>query len=91
MQLIERVAQMQLTRQEILPIWMRREGLYLSAIAMKIGMTKAGLSNLLRRERIPTRRFNQLRDIGIPEDLLPRAEDIKAGPKPRQQAAAFLA
>ena len=85
MELTERVAQMQLTRQEVLFIWIRREGLHLSSLAMKMDMTKGALSHLLRQDRIPTKRFEQLREVGLPEDLLPRGEDVKVGPKPRRQ------
>lgn len=83
MQLTKPVTQADLTRQERLLIWIRRKGTTQAKIASELGMGKVAVGRLLFSERASSWRVQQLRDYGIPEDLLPRAEDIPSGPRPK--------
>lgn len=82
MQLTKPVTREDLTRQERLLIWIRRQRMTQAAIASGIGVGKVAIGRLLFSERAPSWRVQQLREYGIPEDLLPRAEDISPGVKP---------
>ena len=45
---------------------------------------KAGPRMLIARETIPVERYNQLRALGFPEDILPIPLDIPRGPRPKE-------
>lgn len=81
MQLTKPITREDLTRQERLLIWISRQSKTQAAIANGIGVSKAAIGRLLFSERAPSWRVQQLREYGIPEDLLPRAEDIPPGTK----------
>lgn len=70
-------------RQALFVAWARTAGLTLTQIAKAMGISVAALSNLYRAETIPTRRWEQLRDLGAPVEVLPRAEDRSPGPAPK--------
>lgn len=84
MQLTTEIPQMNLTRQERLVIWMRRNGLNQAALARFAGVEPNATGRWVRADRLPTWRVNQMREFGIPEELLPRAEDISTGPRKGQ-------
>ena len=70
-------------RKEMIFAWMRAYGLSYFCIGQSLGITGTGVSLMFTRATIPTRRYNQLRTVGVPPQLLPPAKDIPTGPKPR--------
>lgn len=48
-----------------------------------MGISRARVHGLLRAERAPCKRVEQLAALGLPRDLLPVPEDLRPGPKPR--------
>lgn len=83
MSLNEQITHEDLTRQERLVIWLRRTSTTQAQVARALGVGKPAVGRLLFSERASSWRVKQLRDYGIPEDLLPRAEDIPSGPRPK--------
>lgn len=79
-----------LTRQEALRLWLSRNSLTFSELGRRLGVTPNSVSKLCDQETMPTRRHAQLVDQGIPAELLPRAQDIKPGPKPRDLHEQFM-
>lgn len=77
------LTQSDLTRQERLSIWMRRAGITKMQVAEKIGVQPIAVTRWFRAETIPTWRYWQLVEFGIPPDLLPDALDKAPGPRPR--------
>lgn len=71
------------TRKEKMFSWMRANGLTYASIASRIGVTAHGLSLMFTRKSIPTRRYKQLTEVGVPLDILPPARDIPTGPRPK--------
>ena len=56
-----------------------------SALAERLGMkSDASPRSLIARETIPVFRFNQLRTLGFPEDILPIPLDLPRGPRPKE-------
>lgn len=78
------LAQVDLTRQDRLHLWVRKSPWSQNDLARQIGVRPITISRWLRADRLPSWRVQQLRDLGIPEDLLPLAEDVSPGPKPRE-------
>lgn len=74
-----------LTRQERFCLWQRqnRDERSFAAIGRKIGISRASALRLCLKDHISTWRFSQLREAGIPEDLLPEARDIAPGKRPQ--------
>lgn len=77
------LSQPTLTRQECLYLYLRREKVSLAALARAMGISRARVHGLLRAERAPSKRVQQLVALGLPRDLLPVPEDLRPGPKPR--------
>lgn len=73
-------------RKEKVFAWMRANGLTYERIGERLGVTGTGVSRMFTKPSIPTRRYRQLLDVGVPRHLLPPAKDIPTGPKPRQHA-----
>lgn len=71
------------TRQELLDVWKEREGVSFRELGRRLGLSGVQVSNLCSADRISTHRHAQLVAAGVPEYLLPRAEDVRPGPKPR--------
>ena len=69
-----------LTREEKLRIWMALAGETYSSIARKVGLEFSSVKYLLENKTISIARYE---DLGIPEDVLPPAKDLKPGPKKR--------
>ena len=80
-------------RREALRIWLfaNRRSLTLSSLAALLGVTHGALSQTLGKERMGTRDHGILVAAGVPPNLLPRPEDVRPGPKPRQREAAATA
>lgn len=77
-----------LTRDEKVLIWLRRTGRTFRGLGAELGLTGDAVAALLRNESCPTHRHRQLLELGVPEELLPPALDIKPGPKPKAEAGA---
>lgn len=73
----------ELTLKEKFSVWISRNRGTYSELARAMGMTKWGVAKLFTRETIPTVRYNQLVELGIPPEFLPPAKDIPRGRKPR--------
>ncbi|MCT4534214.1 hypothetical protein [Halodesulfovibrio sp.] len=76
-----------LTRTEKLELYMKRKRLSYASIGKSIGATRSTAFNLLHAPRVPTHRYKQLLQAGIPEPLIPPARDIAPGPKPKKNPA----
>lgn len=75
-----------LTRQECLSIWLRREGVSVADIAKSLDVKPMSVSRWFRAERISSWRHRQLVECGIPAELLPPPVDIAPGrPRVRRQ------
>lgn len=74
-----------LTRQERFFLWQRqdRDNRSFAAIGRKIGISRASALRLCLKDHISTWRFSQLREAGIPENLLPEARDMAPGKRPQ--------
>lgn len=70
-------------RKEKIFAWMRANGHTYESLGKRLGVTGTGVSRMFTRSSIPTRRYKQLRDEGVPPHLLPPAKDIPTGPKPK--------
>lgn len=79
---IELVTYPPVTRQERLKLWLWKTGISQADIARKLEVSKASVGYWIRREQLSAERVAQLREFGIPEELLPEAKDIPGGPKP---------
>ena len=76
-----------LTRQERLSIWLRREGVSVSSIAQRLNVQVMTVSRWLKAERLSSWRHRQLVELGIPAELLPPAVDVAPGPQKRPAMA----
>lgn len=76
------------TRQERLAIHLRRNNLTFAHIGRLLGCSRGSANRLCNAETAPTRRVEQLLELGIPADLLPTPLDIAPGPKPREHQPA---
>lgn len=67
-----------------LKVWMLERGITFKSIGQFLGISGRSVSKSLRNERMPVRHHRALRlRLDIPVELLPRAEDVPTGPKPR--------
>ena len=65
--------------------WMDAHDITFLALAKQIGMkSDNGARALLSRETLSVFRFNQLRELGFPEDILPIPLDLPRGPRPKE-------
>lgn len=65
--------------------WMQEHDITFPALAAQLGMkSDAGPRMLITRETIPVKRYNQLRALGFPEDILPIPLDLPRGPRPKE-------
>lgn len=62
--------------------WMTANRVSIAWVARQLNIAQSSASALLRGDRIPLKRHSQLVKIGIPEELLPRAEDVKRPGRP---------
>lgn len=70
-------------RHRELRVWMMLHDVTLSQLARAMGITPSAASVALKKERIGVYKYNVLVEFGIPSHLLPKAEDVRRGPKPR--------
>lgn len=61
-------------RYQHLKIWLRERGCTFVWLGGLLGMTETGVRNMLMKERIAPERHAFLRNLGIPEELLPKSE-----------------
>lgn len=67
-----------------LKIWMLERDLTFVALGRLLGISGRAASLSLQQDRMPVRHHEKLRScLSIPLDLLPRAEDVPTGPRPR--------
>lgn len=81
MQSTEKLAQMNLNRQELLLIWMRRQKLTYSDIARSLNVGIGTVRAWFVAETIPQWRHEALVKFGVPVELLPQSVNIAPGPK----------
>lgn len=72
----------QYSRQALLYLWLRENRISLASLARRIGVSQVSVGKWVQAESIPIKRLEQLKEIGIPEALLPEGVDIPTGPKP---------
>jgi len=75
-----------LTRQEQLELWMRRNGWTYKALGRLVRITGANAARRLNSETIPPQHHEEWVKV-LPVNLLPPAMYLKPGPKPRPEAA----
>lgn len=78
---MKEIPQLDLTRQDMLSIWLKRQGSTQADIARALDVGEITVSRWMRAESIPVRRHEQLLKLGIPAELLPAPLDITPGPK----------
>ena len=83
MQSTEQLPQVNLTRQELLTLWLRRNKLKQCRIAAELDISTAWVSRMIRAESIPSRHHRKLVSMGIPVELLPIPLDLTSGINPR--------
>lgn len=71
-----------LNRQTRLYLWLQENKISLSSLARRIGVSSTTIGKWVRADYIPTKRVEQLRQAGIPEEFLPMGMDVPTGPKP---------
>ena len=49
-------------------------------VGEQLGITGQGACSLLKKETVPVKRYDQLKELGIPAHLLPTPMDIPTGP-----------
>lgn len=62
--------------------WMVLNGITFSALGEKLGISNSGAQLLLKGERMAVARHKECLALGVPEELLPRPEDVPMG-RPR--------
>lgn len=73
------------TRLMDLRVWMVRNGVtYVMLGAALGGITGTAVQQLLKGDRMPVARHSALLDWGVPEHLLPPAQDVPRGRNPRR-------
>ncbi len=80
-----------LSRQEALRVWMARNNLTFTEMGRRMDVTANNVSKQCDQDTMPVHRHEQLREMGVPEELLPVALDLKPGPKPRTLHGEFEA
>ncbi len=76
-----------LNRQEALDLWKKRAGLSFAEMGRRIGVTGENVSKLCAKETMPPHRHQQLLDLGVPIELLPKPLYCPPGPKPKPPVA----
>ena len=72
------------SRYEKLRRWMRAHAITFAAIARQTGAGTTTIQIQLAGETMPVHRHKELVALGFPPELLPRAQDLKRGPRPVQ-------
>lgn len=64
-----------------LKMWMYRHNVTIRYVAEQLGVSETlARKYLVLSETVPTHWHNQLVQLGVPPEMLPRAEDKKRGP-----------
>lgn len=86
MSLVQNGTRFDLTRQEKLLLFIRRdENLKsVSNVARKCGLSISGMRRIFYAETAPPNRVRELVDLGIPEVLLPIPFSQPLGPRPKK-------
>lgn len=77
----------EIVRQHSFLQWLHGQGETLESLGHRIDITRASMSKMYRSLTISTWRWNQLRNCGIPIELLPKPEDRRPGWQPQQQSS----
>ncbi len=64
--------------------WLSARHLTHADVGQALGITAAAVTKMLNNDHARPERVAQLREIGIPEDLLPEARYITPGRKPKK-------
>lgn len=75
------IPQIDIKRQDMLLLWLKRQGISQAAIARALEVGEVSVSRWIRAQNIPSKRHEQLVKLGIPEELLPEPLDVTPGPK----------
>ncbi len=59
-------------------------GKTLVELARHLGISRSALSKSLDKERMPVKHHKKLVELGVPENILPRPENVSTGPKPKK-------
>ncbi|MDL2306613.1 hypothetical protein LJC48_01100 [Desulfovibrio sp. OttesenSCG-928-C06] len=62
-----------------LRVWMIRNNMSYGDIARSFGVSRSAVQAMVSRPRISSQRHQQLRELGIPEHLLPPVVDVPRG------------
>lgn len=81
---------MDLTRQEMLELWLKRQGLTKADLARKMETSLQNVCKIMKAETIPPWRYDQLVKLGIPDDLLPRPVHKISGPRKKRTTPTVL-
>lgn len=81
---------MDLTRQEMLQVWLKRQGLNGADLARKMETSEQNVGRMLKAETIPPWRYDQLVKLGIPDELLPRPVHKISGPRKKRTTPTVL-
>ena len=71
------------TRIDNLKAWFAVRRVTQAELARMMGMSELHLNKLINRDYATPQRVEQLRTLGVPEDLLPEARERRPGRKPR--------
>lgn len=78
---MKELPQLDITRQDMLSIWLKKNGRTQADIARALEVGEVSVSRWMRAASIPEKRHEQLVKLGIPAELLPAPLDITPGPK----------
>jgi len=84
--LIQTIHGQQVTRQELLILWLRRNGISFRELGRRLGVTDVSAKRICRAETAPVHRVECLLEMGIPENLLPEAQNKIVGRRPKELA-----
>lgn len=85
MPIMKDITGIELTRQDMLSIWLKRQGKTQADIARALKVGEVSVSRWMRADRIPQWRHEALVKFGIPAELLPEPVNIAPGPKKKAQ------
>lgn len=78
-------------RREALRLWMIAHKITFVELGKHLGLTSCGVSQAVSNDRIGVEHHKALVEYGLPPELLPRAEDVSRGPKPKAAQTAQAA
>lgn len=65
------------TRKDKIKGWLAEHGLTFRKIGKAVGMSDVGARKSLLSETVTLSRYEAFKDVGIPEDLLPKPRPVK--------------